>query len=519
MLWLTAIVTVSTADKLHAIADREAARFPVSAQTDDLPAIGACRRPDDAERAQIREHVATWFAKSRPGESPDGPPDLRFGCDELTGTLVDVHVDTNAGTSASRRGTWWTLRVAPDRVDRIVEVTGQSSLDWMEWEWETSAETVALADLDGDGRLDVVTARDAHEGGSVMHEVELSAVTSRTGKRTVIASFGDHVEAIRDTGALVVAISAHRDQHTAYRCIGSDLKLGTCPEVALVKWRLARDGAIAELRGTTADSLPDRDELAADLAALGVFDPALLGEVPSTGPTVHAQRAIARFVDDLRGGPDRTQAEQATADDAEFRRYTAKLLAALGDKPCEPTTPAMLATARAGHATGVATPACGPYVWVTWRHDTTRVQQLVLVTKDGATPILRGEDEPNDDPTWEPDPMLTGAFRKGGGAILREGRVDIVAGDDVVANQTGTTYTVHAGPVITDGTHFFHATAKGIEPLPEAAHELVIDHVAHEQALALLQGDPLADSAAAANALRVLGAPSALIAEVDALSR
>ena len=158
-----------------------------------------------------------------------------------------------------------------------------------------------------------------------------------------------------------------------------------------------------------------------------------------------------------------------------------------------------------------------PRCWVTWTHDTTRVQQLVLVTRDGAVPILRGEDEAIGDPTWEPDPMLTGAFRKGGGAIVREGRVDIVAGPDVVANQTGTTYTVHAGPVITDGTHFFHATAKGLEPLPAAAQELVIDHVAHEQALELLSTDALTDKVAAANALRVLGAPSWLIAEVEAL--
>jgi hypothetical protein len=507
MLWLTAIVTLSTADQLHAIADHAAA--PVQAPSDDLLALGTCRRPDAAERAQITEHVASWIAKS--GITPDVPADLRFGCDELTGTLVDAHVDFG------HHGTWWTLRVSPDRIERVVEVTGISTQDWMEWSWETSAETIALADLDGDGRLDVVTARDAHEGGATMHEIELSAVTTRTGKRTVIASFGDQVSAIPDTGALVVAITAHAEQRTAYRCVGSDLKLGTCPEVALAKWRIARDGAIAELRSATADNLPDREALAADLAAIGVFDPGLLGEVPPTRPTVHVQRAIARFVDEVRGDPDRTSNEVAAAAEIDQRRYTHQLLAALGDKPCEPTTSAMLATARAGHATGVATPACGPYIWVTWKHDTTRVQQLVLVTKDGATPILRGEDVANEDPTWEPDPMLTGAFRSGGGAILRDGRVDIVAGADDVANQTGTTYTVHAGPVITDGTHYVHATAKGLEPLPPAAQELVIEHQAREMAIGLLSNDPLASKVDAANALRALGAPVELIREVEAL--
>jgi hypothetical protein len=509
MLWFAALVTLSPADQLHAIADRAAAALPAADVTDDIPAIGTCRRPDAAERTEVLAHVTGWIAKSGLG----GEPELRFGCDELTGTLVDVHLDV------AHAGYWWTLRVSPDHVDRLVEVTGISSDDWMEWAWETSASTLALADLDGDGRLDVVTARDSHEGGGVLHEIELSAVTTRTGKRTVIASLGDHIAANTDTGALVLAITSHATERTGFRCVGRDLKLGSCPEVVLVKRALAARSAIAELRAATADSLPDRDELAADLAALGIFDPALLGEVPPTRPIVHAQRAIAQFVDEVRGDPDRTAEEIAAADAADQGRYTAQLLAALGDRPCEPTTPAMLATARAGHKTGVASPACGPYVWVTWTHDTTRVQQLVLVGKDGAMPILRGEDSIADDPTWTPEPMLTGAFRKGGGAILREGRVDIVAGDDVVANQTGTTYTVHAGSVITDGTHFFHATAKGLEPLPPAAQELVIDHEAHAGALELLGNDPLADPAAAANALRVLGAPSALIAEVDALQR
>lgn len=509
MLWLAALVTVSTADKLHAIADREAAKLPAALQSDDIPAIGTCLRPDAAERAEVRSHVATWITKS--GLTPDVDADVRFGCDELTGTLVDVHIDV------PHRGYWWTLRVSPDHVERIVEVGGMSSQDWMEYSPGTSAATLVLADLDGDGRLDVVTARDDHEGGAIAHDVELSAVTTRTGKRTVVAAFGDYVTAVPDTGALVVAITSHADQRTAYRCIGRDLKLGRCPEVVLVKRAVAAQSAIAELRGATADNLPDREALAADLAALGIFDPALLGEVPPTRSVVHVQREIARFVDDLRGDPDRTSTEIDTAEAVAQKGYTDKLLAALGDKPCEPTTAAMLATARAGHAMGIATPACGPYVWVTWTHDTTRVQQLVLVTKDGANPILRGEDAEIGDPTWEPEPMLTGAFRRGGGAIVREGRVDIVAGADVVANQTGTTYTVHAGPVITDGTHYLHATAKGLEPLPRAAQELVVDHEAKVAALGLLSNDPLASKIDAANALRVLGAPPALIAEVEAL--
>jgi len=517
MLWLTAIVTVSTADQLHAIADREAAKLPAVAQTDDIVAIGTCYRPDAIEREQVRAHVIRWIAKSRPGETPDADPEIRFGCDGLTGTLVDVHVDTNTSGGRPRAGYWWTLRVAPDRVERIVEVIGISTQDWMEWSPETSAATVALADLDGDGRLDVVSARESHEGGSSTRDIELSAVTSRTGKRSVIASFGDDVSAVPSLGSLVVAITSHGEQRTAFRCVGADLKLGTCPDIVLAKRAMAAESAIAELRGATEDNLLDREALAADLAALGIFDPALLGEVPPTRPTVRVQRAIARFVDDLRGDSDRTSTELAAADEAAQRGYTDKLLAALGDKPCEPTTPAMLATARAGHRTGVATAACGPYVWVTWKHDTTRVQQLVVVTKDGATPILRGEDEANDDPTWEPDPMLTGAFRRGGGAVLREGRVDIVAGADVVANQTGTSYTIHAGPVITDGSQYFRATAKGLEPLPPAAQELVIDHEARAAALGQLSNDPLSDKVAAANALRVLGAPSSLIAEVEHL--
>jgi hypothetical protein len=175
-------------------------------------------------------HVATWVARSLAGATLDGEPDVRFGCDELTGTIVDVHVDTSG---EHRAGYWWTLRVAPDRVDRLVQVTGMSTQDWMEWSAETSAATVALADLDGDGRLDVVSVVDSHEGGATTHDLELSVVLARSGKRRTVATFGNDVEAVPGLPSLVVAITG-RDR-TVYRCIGNDLALGTCPDVATAR--------------------------------------------------------------------------------------------------------------------------------------------------------------------------------------------------------------------------------------------------------------------------------------------
>lgn len=494
MLWLAALVTLAPLDRIHQIGHDHLTVAP----SEDLVAIGACTRPDAAEREQIRTHVASWIARSVPADSLDNGPDFRFGCDELTGTLVDVHIDT---TGEHRGGYWWTLRVAPDRVERVVEVTGMSSMDWMEWESETSASTVALADLDGDGRLDVITARDDHEGGEIHHQIELSAVTTRTGKRTVIASARDDIEAVPGLPSLVVEIT--RDQRRVYRCIGKDLTLGTCPEIATARMRRRALDAASEL--AYAKDLPDREQLAADLTALGIFDLDLLSAAPPTMTAQHAQRDVERWLAEQRG--ERTDEELGAIAAADEAAYELALDVALGDAPCGPTTKAMLEAAQAGHASGVATPACGSYVWVTWVHDTTRVQQLVHVRGGVARPILRGEDPASEDPTWEPEPMLTGAFHEGGAAIVRAGRVDIVHGDDVVANQTGIDYTVR-GPVITDGDHYVHAGAKGLEPVNDVARALI---ARHEALLAALDADtPTADQ------LRLLGAPAWLVEEVHA---
>jgi hypothetical protein len=492
MLWLAALVAIAPLDRIHQIGRDHLTDVP----SEDLVAIGTCRRPDAAERDQVRAHVASWVAKSLPGQTLDMDPDLRFGCDELTGTIVDVHVDT---TGAHRGGYWWTLRVAPDRIERLVEVRGMSTMDWMEWSSETSATTVALADLDGDGRLDVVSARDSHEGGATEHDIELSAITARSGKRHVIAALGNDVEAVPGLPSLVVAITG-RD-HTVYRCIGNDLALGTCPDIVTARQQARARDAAREL--VYANALPDREQLAAELAALGIFDPALLAAAPPTTREQHAQRDIARWLAERRG--ERTDAELDAAGAADEAAYELALDVALGDTPCGPTTKAMLAAARAGHATGIATPACGPYVWVTWTYDTTRVQQLVLVRGGRATPILRGEDPANQDPTWEPEPMLTGAFHQGGAAIVRAGRVDVVAGGEVVANQTGVDYTVE-GPVITDGEQYFHPGKTGLEPVNDLALALIQQHEALQAARDA--ETPTADQ------LRLLGAPAWLISEL-----
>jgi hypothetical protein len=492
MLWLAALVTLAPLDRIHQIGHDHLTEVP----SEDLVAIGTCRRPDAAERDQVRAHVARWVAKSLPGQALDTDPELRFGCDELTGTIVDVHVDT---AGEHRDGYWWTLRVAPDRIERLVEVRGMSSMDFMEWSWETVGSTVALADLDGDGRLDVVSARDSHEGGATEHTIELSAITARTGKRHVIATVGNDVEAVPGLASLVVAITGERS--TVYRCIGKDLALGTCPDVATAHMNQRARDAAAEL--AFAKELPDREQLAADLAALGVFEPALLAAAPPTTREQHAERDVARWLADQHG--ERTDAELDAADAADEAAYELALDVALGDTPCGPTTKAMLAAARAGHASGVATPACGPYVWVTWTYDDTRVQQLVLVRGGRATPILRGEDSEPQDPTQEPAPILIGAFHQGGAAIVRAGRVDVVAGGEVVANQTGVDYTVE-GPVITDGEHAFHAGKTGLEPVNDVALALIEQHAALQAARDA--ETPTADQ------LRLLGAPAWLISEL-----
>jgi hypothetical protein len=149
---------------------------------------------------------------------------------------------------------------------------------------------------------------------------------------------------------------------------------------------------------------------------------------------------------------------------------------------------------------------------VTWTYDETRVQQLVLVRGGRATPILRGEDPANGDPTWEPDPMLTGAFHQGGAAIVREGRVDVVARGAVVANQTGVDFTVR-GPVIADGEHYLHPGETGLEPVNDLALALIKQHEALSEARDVTRSA----ETPTAGQLELLGAPAWLISEVQAI--
>lgn len=492
MLWLAALVAIAPLDRIHQLGHDHLTEVASA----DLVAIGTCRRPDAAERDEVRAHVARWVAKSLPGQALDAEPDLRFGCDELTGTIVDVHVDT---TGAGSDGHWWTLRVAPDRVERLVDVTGMSSQDWMEWSYEISAATVALVDLDGDGRLDVVSARDGREGGAPEHTIELSAVTTRTGKHHVIATVGNDVEAVPGLASLVVAITG-RD-HTVYRCIGADLALGTCPDVATARMNQRAKDAATEL--AFAKEVPDREQLAADLSALGVFEPALLAAAPPTTREQHAGRDIARWLADQHG--DRTDAELADAAAADEAAYELALDVALGVTPCGPTTKAMLAAARAGHASGVATPACGPYVWVTWTYDAMFVQQLVLVRGGRATPILRDEELAMETPFGDQPPVFTGAFHRDGAAIVRFNRVDVVAGGQVVETFTGVEHTVH-GPVISDGEHYLRAGPRGLQDVNDLALALIHQH---DALVAARDAEtPTADQ------LRLLGAPAWLISEL-----
>jgi hypothetical protein len=497
MLWLAALVTLAPLDRIHQIGNDHLTNAP----SEDIVAIATCRRPDAAERDQVRAHVAGWITKSLPGQTLAIDPELRFGCDELTGTIVDVHVDT-AGEHG--QGYWWTLRVRPDRIQRIVEVTGESSQDWMEWSQEVDAQTLALADLDGDGRLDVVSDRSEHEGGSTEYENDLFAITARSGRRTALGHFDTDVTAMPGLSSLVVAIG-DADDYKVFRCIGRDLTLGTCPDIALARMNQRAMAAANRLAG--ADDMPDREELAADLAALGIFDPALLAAAPPTTREQHAERDIARWRAEQRG--ERSDADLAAIYAIEDAAYEIALDVALGDTPCGPTTKAMLAAARAGHVSGVATPACGPYVWVTWRHDDTmRVQQLVLVRGGRATPILRGEDEVQPAPTWEPEPMLTGAFHPGGAAIVQNGRVDVVAGGEVVASQTDVHYTAY-GPVIFDGEHYFRAGKHGLELVNDLALALIKQHEALQEARGA--ETPTAEQ------LELLGAPAWLVSEVQAI--
>ena len=352
--------------------DALADRYPDFAP-DLPPAFGPCTPATAAQKRAV--------ARAEAAGASNVPPVHVRECRELT--VLDLQRDGNGNHGVS-------LIVAFDaagNTQTIATHRGTSTNFWTEGVDETRVHTIATADLDGDGRPDVVFALDHHEGSSSSSQFDLSAWLSGPRRTVALGTTGNDVfvapTQTRDSShplVLEIVNPTPTGPPEHYRCVDLRRGLTSCPAAAVVRAVVA---AIADGRELANNPFPDRDELDAELAALGVVPAnraALIAAAPATLPEVTAQRLVTRALD----REDRWQYRAP----APTRRT--ELADALGNTPCSALAPAAVEAARTTIATWLSThehivelPACKPPSGTggcTW---TKRAEPRIVASCDG----------------------------------------------------------------------------------------------------------------------------------------
>jgi hypothetical protein len=490
-----------------------------------------CAATTEAERSAITRRVLAWIDAAHPGETGPTVPDgqsfvITFGCRDATGAVVlDVSQDRESPGSRTRRN--YLFRISTT-LEVIAEDTSTSIEDWMEWADEGRIRLIAQLDLDGDRALDIVYSDHEHEGGATNTE-DFLHVRYASGRRADSAQIVNLSDIELVNGRLVLAGSA-RDERTFYGCLGRDLRITPCPTSAALQ-RAADRHALAS-RYTYLTALPDRDQLAADLAMLrisGKRRAAFVAAAAETTAVDRVQREVAAFLEEAGLVEPALMSELIVQPHPESRAYLDDLAAKLGDTSCTPTplTDADRAVASAwldkqGARPGdteMAPSACGPYGWVAWSSGPRR---QALLGRDG-TRILGFTYEPM---MGELDLAHTDAWFTHDGAfvgvVIADMHLWVVSGNKAVIQSKGDVALYRADErssetsidVFVDGGTLWHATPAGREKLDRA---LVKDHEARRAAIALLQNTPPSRDAKYLAALQLLGANAVLIAECKKL--
>lgn len=255
---------------------------------------GPCERLNETERAAVEKRVAAFLHH---GAS------LVFGCKDPDGTIVDATWDD---VPKKRRQTWTVMRVSAKSVSTIATYSGQPQVDWSEWADEQTLSTLALADVDGDGKRDVVLRHTKQEGGSMGFEWELSVQRSSDHKLVKLGSLhGTDIHIARGStfAGLVLASANELDSTEAaarFTCVNPPA-LGECPasvEAARIDHarEIARWFATGHEYEPLGSKVPDRDQLGEMLDVLRVQGPdrtKLLAAVAETPASYRMQREIA----------------------------------------------------------------------------------------------------------------------------------------------------------------------------------------------------------------------------------
>ncbi len=307
---------------LHALGQRVTAELDATyptldeSRTDGITSLGPCTRPSPDERDALKRAIVANDPESRSAG-------LTFGCKDRSGIVVDVAYDRprrdvaqKTCTSHCADGIWRVVRVSGSRATTLLEYVGTSSQDFMEWVGETIVQTIALADLDGDGDHDAVIATDSREGGSPRHHVKLSIWLSRT-KRLTSVDLSEVGQVVLARGQprvpgqpLVLGIQQPSGMEMAYRCVEPAGTLDLCPAATeasriervgeIAGWFAGNDSAVDHHKyGPYKDAVPDREELAQLLDVLRIA-PAeqapLLASVAPARPEVRVMRELVRLV-------------------------------------------------------------------------------------------------------------------------------------------------------------------------------------------------------------------------------
>ena len=561
--------------ELGAFARRRQAELtpPAVAEPDPvfIEAVGACTRPDEPTRAKLARDIDRWIARTEPGSHPleDEPTNLRFGCVEPDGLVVDVQADLGRGRT--HVGRWWIVRAHGGRFDVLATASGCATPYCMEWADVAGVWTVALAPLDGDGRLDLVIAEDHHEGGA---SPEVDVRTLIGGRASAVGHVvgGVGLAPATEPGAVVLALQESRDD--IYRCVTATPGWSVCPAAIALADRDRARAAADELATRTLELMGDRVHLGALLDRLGADAPTRDRWLAAARPAP-LSAVLGRYA--VEAGGDRDDLPRSEQEASDARAHAARadaLRAALGEARCPEPAAARTRAARAAIArsigrgatrltvTGCAGAKVGHWIatWQARRGDASEGRSALFAVRGAAATQLLAATMPLEDSedgmvaTGEGFVVTAKLFVRGGsiGALATAGDDELVAVIDGAV--TGRRTAPHAlawdqrdGQVgsPTDDTlaesrdddgvrTYWHATAGGVEaaatlpadlasapPATTDLDRLLLDGARRQEAWSLVTSSPPPDPVAPALRARILAA-LALIdapAEVQAAAR
>jgi hypothetical protein len=376
-----------------------------------------------------------------------------------------------------------------------------------------------------------------HEGGShvTSDSVHVRFATGKTGEAGRVTNLVDR----KVVNKQLVIAGESREGARVYACLGADLHFSPCAASRALQAEADKRAIIDRFSQAAPNNLPDREQLAMDLGALGTRAQRraqLVAAAPETDPGTHVQRkAIAFLVDAglLEAAPmpdifDQTHPEAQT--------YLDGLAAKLGDTTCATSPLRAEDTAKANawikkqdekaSEIKIEPASCGPYTWVSWwpPNNTDNKRREALLGRDGTRIIgMTYEPQMPGDPGFS---FMQQWFSHGGaivGIVIGSGSLFVISNGKVVASTKGDNLGLYRADdrfsessvdVFVDGGTLWHATPTGRERLDMA---LVKDHEARRAAIALLVAGPAGNAAHYAAALELLGAGKALVAEAKKL--